>query len=304
MLAVIDPYLLHFDDTLGLEPVTERTLAALVEMFYTKGLAIPQDEFYWPRLVDEILRPLAKKMHGNRSYSRHLTALQRMGRPVVLPPLSPGDLLETTGFELMFSDLGEDWVTTMRAVVAGCTLSDETVLVTRLLRGRNAKPSDHEDYAKIFIENLCWELRIDFAGGHVRRVPCVCSRRNMEIGWTRRYSEELPAHEDSARFPFCPPDNWEDPSCRAWQPHQSRPAWRDKFNCYWAEPRAQGATNRSWHWDVYLDRHPERLKKYGANYLNIARWRPDFPSDHKVPPGELHHDPLDLGLKKMSGWEC
>ena len=219
------------------------------------------------------------------------------------PP--PGAVIVKAGFDTMFGGLGKEWVETMHAVVTGCAVAGETVLLTRLLRGRNAKASNHPDYAQTFIEKLCWKLRIDLPSGDSFEIPCVCTRRNLEIPWTCRYSEELPAHEDGSDFPFCPPEGWAEGSWQAARTHLGRPTWRDGFDCFWGEPPAQHATGMSEHWDVFLDQNVSRHEAYGM-HLNIVRWRPELVNPDGARTGDIHHTAKDKKalVRKKTGWNC
>lgn len=305
MLVVIDPYLLHFDEAAGLQPVAADTLADMVRLIDEHGGAIPEDDVYWPRLWQEFGVPLAERLRRDREHKRHLDALRRRTRHhsfgPLLAELDPGE-----GFDVMFNDFGPGWVRTMRSVVIACARMEETILLTRLIPGRNAKPSDHKDYRHVFIEKTCWELVSSAGGARRTRIPCVCSRRNMILPWTCRYADGLPAEQDGGRCPFYPPEDWRERARLAVKPRKSRPCWWDDQNLRWAEPRAQNATGRTYHWDVYLDEN-QRIKqrnlgkgdKGDAPYINVARWRPDWEKDGQAAPGEIHHPPE---MKDRPGW--
>jgi hypothetical protein len=142
----------------------------------------------------------------------------------------------------------------MRHLLARCARTDETILVTRLVQGRNARVHDH-DGRPALVEKVCWELGVS-TGGRRHRIPCV------------------------------------------------RPTWADRLGHFWAEPAAQEATGRSYHWDVYLSK--AATPEYGLSQLNIGRWRPAAAQDGQPPPGALHHVPEGKRgrLKKESGWLC
>ena len=300
MLAILDPHLLHFDDETGLVPLGYDALADVVWMLARQGMSIPADPIYWQPLVKDFIRKLAERMRGEARYKNLLDRLMERAAPAALAPLVPG--LKLSGFDRMFDPLGTDWVRRMRHIVCRSALTEDTILVTRLTAPRNARPC-HHDGRLALVEKLCWELHVE-AAARVHRVACVCSSRNHRVAWTRRYADGLPGHQDSADFPFCPPENWADPGCVVWRGHESRPTWVDRLGHYWAEPAAQYATGTSYHWDVYLS--ARTTAEYGLDQLNIARWRSGAATDGQPVPGALHHVPGDKDgrLKKKTGWGC
>lgn len=302
MLAVLDPWLLQVDEARGLPALPIESLEDLVWMLSRRQAVIPAAGFYWNPFMLEILRPLVQRVSRDHRYKSLLDRLRDRAQPVTLaPPIGSAAL---TGFDAMFDPLGSSWGEIMRQIVARCAQTDETIVVTRLVPGRNARVHDH-DGRPALVEKLCWELHVR-SGGHLRRIPCVCNSRNLELRWTCRYADGLPAHEDGAAFPFCPPPDpmWAEPSTQAWRGSDSRPAWRDRLNHFWGEPAAQQATGRSYHWDVYLNK-PTEIEEYGRDQLNIGRWRPGAASDGQPAAGAIHHDPKDKRpLKKLTGWTC
>ena len=49
--AIIDPYLLDFDQARGFDPPSEATLEALLRTLHSGGFTIPRDTIYWPLFV-------------------------------------------------------------------------------------------------------------------------------------------------------------------------------------------------------------------------------------------------------------
>lgn len=304
--AIIDPYLFHFDEQQRLPVMATDTLAELVATLYQREAYVPQDAFYWPMLVDRFLAPLRQRIRSDPAYKHLLQRLQLRACPVELPPIpSPFHVADA---KQMFGHFGEDCVTTMEAILTGCALLGDTILVTRLLKGRNAQSSTHKDYAETFVEKTCWELAVEIEGEPFKRIPCVCTRRNLEVPWTCRYADALPAHEDGGKCPFYPPDNWNDASVVVAPTHKSRPTWSDTNNLYWAEPAAQQANNKSYHWDVYLDKNiaimegmlGKKFKKTKNDpYLNVVKWRGNASSDGQGTSGDIHHPPA---AKNKPGW--
>jgi hypothetical protein len=300
MIAILDPYLLHFDDARGIEPIGYDQLDDVVWMLARERMIVPDEPAYWQPMVVNILRRLAARMNGDSRYKNILDRLKDCVGPVALAPLVQG--IELTDFDRMFDPLGEEWGRRMRQIVSRSAITEETILVTRLIAPRNALPC-HHDGRLALVEKLCWELRIK-AANKVHRVACVCSSRNYRVDWTCRYADGLPGHKDESDFPFCPPENWSDPSCVVWRGHKSRPTWVDRLNHFWAEPAAQQATGTSYHWDVYLN--DITTAEYGLDQLNIARWRSSAATDGEAAPGKRHHVPNEKTgrLKKKTGWAC
>jgi hypothetical protein len=300
MIAIIDPYLLHFDEERGIEPIGYDQLADVVWMLARERMVVPDEVTYWQPMVVELLRRLAARMSGEPRYKNLLDRLKDRVAPVALAPLVRG--IELTDFDRMFDLLGRAWGQRMRQIVSRSALTEETILVTRLIEPRNAR-SCHHDGRLALVEKLCWELRIN-AAHQLHRVACICSSRNHRVAWTRRYADGLPGHEDGSDFPFCPPEEWLEPSCVVWRGHESRPTWVDRLSHFWAEPAAQQATGTSYHWDVYLS--DTTTAEYGLDQLNIGRWRSSAATDGEPAPGAFHHVPEGKKgrFKKKTGWAC
>jgi hypothetical protein len=197
----------------------------------------------------------------------------------------------------LFTPAGPDWVDLMAGILTRCVLTDEeTILVTRLIFGRNAREHSGPGRCRL-TEKTCWNLRLRLPGQEVRRIPAVCSRRNVSVPWTARFDDSLPAETDGASFPFCPPPDWLKSSVRVFGTHEGRPAWSDTQGNYWACP----AAGRGYHWDVYLG--SGLADTYGLDQLNIVRW--GAPPEEGV-VGALHHVPRDKRprLRKTAGWVC
>jgi hypothetical protein len=299
MLAILDPYLLHFDEERGIEPLGYDALADVVAMLSREQMVIPDEPTYWRPLALDFLRRLVGRMSGDHRYKKLLDQLKYRVAPVTLAPLVR---VAMSGFDQMFDGFGPEWVRRMRQIVTRSALTEETILVTRLIEPRNARRHVHDGRVAL-VEKLCWELRIT-AAAQTHRVACICSSRNHQVAWTRRYSDGLPGHEDGADFPFCPAEDWADPTYVVWKGHESRPTWADRIGHFWAEPAAQQATGKSYHWDVYLSAATEA--EYGLDQLNIARWRSSAATDGQPAPGAFHHVPEGKRgrLKKKTGWDC
>lgn len=285
MLAILDPVL--FDPA---APLTIGSLKELLRLLHRKRARIPDIEWYWKELQRELVRPL----HARSGY-RDLDRLRDFARVVTLPPLPRR--VPVWSFRRMFGALGERWVEVMAQLVTGAVLSgEETVLLTHLRENRNL--TIHHGPGKCTAEEkTCWDLRVQPAGGDMARVPVVCRERNLDVLWTARFDDRLPAEADGARIPFCPPPDWQKSSVEVVTTHESRPTWRDNKGNHWARP----ATGEGYHWDVYLTRPLE--EEYGLGQLNIVQW--GAPAKEGA-PGALHHVPGDKKskLKKDTGWRC
>ena len=171
----------------------------------------------------------------------------------------------------------------MARLLTGCALTGQpTILITRLVSRRNDEEHSGPERCRL-IEKTCWDLRVRTPGSGRRRIPLVRHRRNVLVPWTTRFDDRLPAEDDGARFPFCPPTDWHKSSVRACETHESRPAWLDAKGNHWACP-ATGC----YHWDVYLE--SELAARYGLVQLNVVRWRAP-PAEGAV--GDLHHVPRE-----------
>ncbi|MCP4659706.1 MAG: hypothetical protein GY856_30250 [bacterium] len=200
-------------------------------------------------------------------------------------------------FRAWFTQAGPEWVEVMARTLIGCVLTgEETILITQLLPGRNAKEHSGPGRCRL-TEKTCWNLRVSVPDTDCRRIPAVCSRRNVSIPWTIRFDDTLPAESDGASFPFCPQRDWFKSSVCAFETHQGRPAWLDAKGNHWACP----GTGWGHHWDVYLDLHLR--DRYGLGQLNIVRWG-SSPGAGVV--GDLHHVPREKQprLKIRTGWTC
>lgn len=285
MLAILDPVL--FDPA---APLTIGSLDELIRLLRRKGAQIPDVAWYWKKVQLELIQPL----HARPEY-RELDRLRDFVRPVALSPLPRR--VSVWSFRQMFGVLGERWVDIMARLVTGAVLSgEETVLLTHLRQNRNLMV--HQGPGKCTAEEkTCWDLRVQPAGDDTTRVPVVCRERNLDVPWTCRLDDRLPAEADRASFAFCPPPEWYKTSVEVVTTHEARPTWRDQKGNHWARP----ATGEGYHWDVYLTRSLE--EEYGLGQLNVVQW--GAPSKEGL-PGSRHHVPgrKKSRLKKETGWRC
>jgi hypothetical protein len=285
MLAILDPVL--FDPA---APLTIGSLKGLLRLLHSKQAHIPDVAWYWKKVQRELIRPL----HARPEY-RELDRLYDFVQAVKLPTMP--SKVKVCNFDQMFGLLGAHWVVIMENLVTQAVLTgEEIVLLTHLRSKRNL--TVHQGPGRCTArEKMYWELRVQPAGDDTTRVPVVCRKRNLDVPWTCRFDDSLPAEFDDAKYPFCPPRDWRDPKVAAVTTHKSRPTWRDQKGNYWARP----ATGEGYHWDVYLTRSLE--EEYGLGQLNIVQW--GVPPK-EGPTGGLHHVPegKKSRLKKESGWRC
>ncbi len=286
MLAVLDPLLFGGD-----QPVAESLLDEAALILRRTSARIPAGA-YWKKLELELIHPLSRE--SSRKARIGLDAIRSFVATVQFP--QPPARAAVWDFRTLFTQAGPEWVDVMARTLTGCTLTGEdTILITRHIPQRNVRIHAGPERCRL-TEKICWNLRIHVPDVELRRIPAVSSRRNVSVPWTTRFDDRLPAEGESA-FPFCPPQDWFKSSVRAFETHQSRPAWLDAKGNYWACP----ATGWGYHWDVYLQ--SGLAGEYGLDQLNIVRW--GAPAAEGV-VGSLHHVPKEKrqSLKKRTGWSC
>ncbi len=286
MLAVLDPLLFG-----GAQPITEEQLDEAARILRQTSARIPAGS-YWKKLDLELIHPFSRD--SSRRARTGLDAIRSFVSTVPFP--QPPPRVAVWDFRTLFTQAGPEWVDVMARAMTGCILTgEETILITRHIPERNILIHSGPDRCRL-TEKRCWNLRVQMPGREIRRIPTVSSRRNVSVPWTTRFDERLPA-ENEAPFPFCPPQDWFKSSVRAFETHQSRPAWLDAKGNHWACP----ATGWGYHWDVYLQ--SGLAEEYGLDQLNIVRW--GAPSAEGA-VGSLHHVPREKKqrLKKRTGWSC
>lgn len=283
MWAILDPRLFEEHDRL------QDVLRQLVTVLRRSKAKIPEIYPYWPRLETERFAPL-------RRYNRDLDEIRlyrsREGLGGSVPAAS------ISGLDHLLKGTDPDWVSIFADLVLACALAEETILVTRLIEGRNLRRHLDQDNREALREKILWDIRIELGASPIR-IPLICVERNLVVPWTTRFDEALPAIEDGALFPFCPPTGWQDEMV-VHGTNKARLCWFDKDRKRsWAQPRTPGAPR---HWDVQLNSADLR-DEYGLDYLNIVRFG-EPPDEGR--PGSLHHLPENLRsqLRKETGWKC
>lgn len=288
MLAVLDPVLFSTDD-----PARTSELSEIVQILRKFRARIPDAPFYWSKLQRELIQPLSRS--SSREIQVALDAIRSFVSRVRFPEAPPH--VAVWDFRKMFGIPDPEWVGIMARLLTGCALTGEpTVVITRLIIGRNAEEHAGPNRCRL-LEKTCWNLRVRTSARETSQIPLVCRRRNVSVRWTTRFDDRLPAEDDRALFPFCPPKDWVKSSTGVFDTHQGRPAWLDVKGNHWACP----ATGWGFHWDVYLEQGVS--DRYGLSQLNIVRWGAP-PTEGAT--GDLHHVPRDKKsrLKSTAGWTC
>lgn len=283
MWAILDPRLFEEHDQL------EDVLRQLVRVLRRSQAKVPETRPYWPRLEREHFAPLR----------RHIRDIDEIRRYRFRDGLTtPFRKVPIAGLDRLLQGTDPDWASVLEGLILACASSEETILVTRLIEGRNLKRHLDQDSREALREKILWDVRMDFGDGPIR-IPLICVERNLQVPWTIRFDEALPASEDGASFPFCPPAGWQDEAA-VHGTFKARLCWfdKEKKRC-WSHPRTPGKPR---HWDVDLNT-AELREEYGLDYLNIVRF--GGPTE-EGPPGSLHHVPATLQgqIRKKTGWKC
>ncbi len=283
MWAILDPRLFEEHDRL------QDVLRQLVTVLRRSKAKIPEIRPYWVRLEREHFTPL-------RGHDRDIDEIRRYRSREGLGESVPKASI--SGLDHLLQGTDPDWISIFADLVVACALTDYTILITRLIEGRNLKRHLDQDNREALREKILWDIRIELGASPIR-IPLICVERNLLVPWTTRFDEALPAIEDGAPFPFCPPTGWQG-EMAVHGTTKARLCWFDKDRKRsWAQPRTPGAPR---HWDVHLNSADLR-DEYGLDYLNIVRF--GGPREEGL-PGSLHHVPAILQgqLRKKTGWRC
>lgn len=301
MIGILDPALFLMERPGALQPgedqALDRLLRDVARVCRDYALRFPTPKSYAERLKRELLVPLQRA-------TRERTLLQSLDffRDVLRPErLVTGAELEAWGLRELFAGLrlGDGWLGEMERVVAmNIGAGEPIVLLTRFFEGRNLRR--HAVDRCELLEKTRWRVRTRIRGGALVDMPCVRNVRNMQLTWTVRYDERLPAVEDDARYPFCPPEQWcsdEPRGVRAWRTHLGKPAWIDGHGNAWVRPSTGGGH----HWDVFVHSVDVR-QKLGLDQLNIVEFGAP---DREGKAGHVHHVPTDKQSRfRDRGWSC
>lgn len=298
MIVILDPALLLWSgDTGGLcedEEALASAIDEIVRVCRGTNALIPNVDWYWRPFQTELVRPLHRIARSPR-LKQGLDALGRHATALSLPTLPTTGKIRTWGLRPLFawSRLPEGWSEIMRRLLVGCVLLDEQVIfATRLFEGRNMVR--HATGRTTLIEKTRWRIIMHVPGCPPRAVPCVRSRRNLDVPWTTRFDERLP---EGGHYPFCPPARWWRRDVVAHRTHTSKPCWMDRSSNGWAQPGAGG----NLHWDVFL-RAPALIERVGLSTINVAAWGT---TKKGKTPGEIDHVPEDKeSWFRERGWTC
>jgi hypothetical protein len=281
--AILDPRLFENHDRV------EDVLRQVVAVLRYSGAVVPETRPYWPLLEKEAFSPL-------RRQARHIDEIRSYRRRHGLE--APFPKAPVAGLDRLLQGTKTVWGPVLEDLVLACASKDETILVTRLIEGRNLKRHIDQDNREVLREKTLWEIRTDFKHRPIR-IPLICVERNLRVPWTTRLDEALPASQDGSIFPFCPPIDWREDGA-VYGTTKARPCWNEEGRKRsWAHPRTPGEPR---HWDVYLNT-PELQEEYGLQYLNVVRFGGP-PGEGS--PGHLHHVPTQKEgkLRKRAGWKC
>jgi hypothetical protein len=303
MLLVLDPAL-FLPERLG-SPMNadERrqlalTLDEVVQICRTRQARIAGEPSYWRRIqaLARPLRSLGQDEHGRR-IDAAMDALGVLLEPLTRPP--PVHQPRMWGVQMLFGPtIGPDWLTVMEQVLVRSVLADPVVrIVVRFVEGRNVRR--HAVKGCELLENLRWRVQLHVPDRPPAKLDCIRSRRNLDIEWSIRMDDRLPATLDGGACPFCPPDGWWRRDVVVFRTRESRPAWIDLRDNAWARPSTGGGH----HWDVYLA--PPLDESIGLAQINIAQYDGQR-RDRGKAPGDIHHMPEEkrARLRKEPRWSC
>lgn len=297
MIAVLDPAWL-----VRTMPHDEAALAtdinALLKLCRDVGAELSGLDDYWDPLTRELLRPLESAARSPQGRDA-IAALRGAAWRRAVPPFgNPG---RVRGVHPMFAEtaiLPAVWGDRMgRALLRLSQLKERLILLTRPVVGRNIRRHGTGDL--VLDEVTRWRVYAQPNSTEFVPIACVRVRRQVLVDWTTRYDHRLPAVADGARYPFCPPDNWDDEQVEAVQTRSSKPAFVDARVNGWTRPNIPGG--RGYHWDVFV-KDQTMIDAVGVDQINVVEFGAP-PAEGK--PGHLHHVPSKKAGKVSDiGWSC
>ncbi|HRE90315.1 MAG TPA: hypothetical protein PK095_14375 [Myxococcota bacterium] len=298
-VAVLDPA--FFAVPVG-QALDERRLRddldRVIQLVRESSLTLCSAPDYWHPVMSELVAPLEKTCGPD--VKQALQVLRRLARVVEgLPPA--GRTGRVWGFKPQFEverlGLSSAWPDRMaRAVTRIVSAGHEVVVLTRRIVGRDLER--HRSNHIIIDEPLRWRLYVQPGTARPVPIPCVGHARHLKIPWTARFDPRLPASEDEARYPFCPPATWWRRSTVAVTTRQSKPAFIDSHGHGWTRPNTPGTAH---HWDVFIT-SPATIAAVGVDQINVVQHGAP-PSEGR--PGALHHVPSSkAGRVSDVGWRC
>lgn len=296
VIAILDPALLwrapgeHVD-------ALEQAMRLALQICVRIDARVPMLEEYWRDLWLELGAPLERA--SLPAQRRAIQEVRKLGKPADdFPPLrTPTG--RVYGLRQLFTIGGtpDPWCERMTNALARATATGaRVVLLARRIVGRDLVL--HSAGHSQLLESRRWVLQLHLQGRPPAQVSCLHHPRNWDLPWTTRFDWRLPAVQDGATHPFCPPQHWWKASTSAVSTMESRTVWLDAHGRGWARPNTPGSGH---HWDVYL-REPALVDRVGLSQLNIIEF--GDPSEGRA--GHLHHVPSAKKgrLKSRVGWPC
>lgn len=298
MIGIVDPALFLPRPAVQVEHELDLVLEACVR----HRVDLVKIDEYWGDLWTSLARPLERQL--GPTARRALHELGKRGEACTrrLPALPPdAGRVWRNGFEQLFGarQLPPPWAERMaRAIVRAVGAAPEEVVVfTRRIEDRNLVR--HAAGYSTLDENTRWVLHVQPRGIGPVQVLCAYHPRNLSERWTARFDWRLPATNDGAKYPFCPPERWWKRSTAACRTVASKPAWIDRLDNAWTRPNIPGGAG--YHWDVRIA-SATVAQRVGLAQLNVVEFGAP---ESEGRPGQLHHVPSEqVGGPSGTGWGC
>lgn len=284
-MILIDPYIfLPFQGTgYNIEKVNKikKSLKNLLIINRSYNYDIVVDNNTWRFIEKKYIRELTQSF-GDNELNTALLSLRSVMKKV---ELTSNACIRTWGIKPLFNNLSstEDisFGDSLALIATHCIQQyGQAFLFIDESLGRNI--IKHQSVNSKLIERLRWRVYISCAGLRgALPVPCITSKRNLDIPWTTRYDYYLP---DSGKYAFVPPVKWHLRRTDAVGTKKSKPVFLDNNQNGWANPNTPG---QAYHWDVYLN-NPKWIKERGEEQINITRY--EAPQSQGI-PGTIHHVP-------------
>lgn len=179
--------------------------------------------------------------------------------------------------------LGRDpWANVIaKAAVSWILKGERVVFFCKLVLGRNLE--HHGAGHAILGVKTRWTLYFAAEGTPgATAVDCISSVRNMQVPWTIRYDDRLPARAPNGGLAFEPAPGWRKGKQVVFGTGSSKATWFDTYGNAWAKP---SPPNQAHHWDVYLNDLATK-KRFPVNPINITCWNTE---DRGRSEGQIHH---------------
>ncbi|MBI5497139.1 MAG: hypothetical protein HY904_19145 [Deltaproteobacteria bacterium] len=297
MIALIDPaFFAARTDGPDRATAVQHDVGLILEFLKETQAQLVAVEDYWRPLWMELIRPIEHRYPEVRPW---LTELRKRALQRHITPLT--DVTRVWGFRLMFDCAAlfstSAWVDRMsRSVLRLASLNEPIVLIARPVVGRNIRR--HQTGNIVIDEVTRWRLYVQPGTSRHVPVPCVARPRHVQLPWTARFDWRLPACEDAARYPFCPPPEWWKGATAAVQTRSGKPSFVDGLDNAWTRPNIPGGAG--YHWDVFISKM-QLLERIGDKHINVVAF--GGPPDEGT-PGSIHHRGQDQAKLNDQGWTC